>query len=135
MRHADRSQRWAIIGLALILISVVSVSAFAGTVKLTIKPDSTSCADGAPLADCPVTGWEIQRAAEEWEVFTVLKGLGATTLTTTITAPEGKHCYRVRANSAKGWSALSNILCVQVPGSVPGAPIIFVEITVKVPVP
>lgn len=120
-------------GLAIILIGLLAVGvANAGTVKLTIQPN-TMCEGGAPIAECPVTGWEIQHATEEWEVFEVVRGIAANTLNVTLTAPAGKHCYRVRPNSERGWGALSNIICVTVPASVPGAPVITVEITVSVP--
>jgi hypothetical protein len=110
----DRVQRIALCGLAVILLTVVAASAARAEAIAIEWVPATTCEDGRALTNCAVTGWEIQYSKAEWEPFTILKGVGATTLTQSFTVAPGNHCYRVRPNSTKGWGELSNVLCFDV---------------------
>lgn len=93
----------------------------------------TACEGGAPITDCAVTGYEIQRANTLTDAFAVLKGVGVTTSHTLTGVSPGQHCYRLRANSAQGFSVPSNAACVTIPNPVPGAPMnVTVTITVSI---
>lgn len=101
----------------------------AGNVTLNWTFNPTTCADGAPLVNCPATGFEIQELVGE--IWTVKNGVAATSRTTSYTnVSAGRHCYRVRTNSNGTFSAPSNEACIDVPASAPRAPVITVTITV-----
>lgn len=118
---------------AAVALLCLGFAAEAATVRLTwVAP--TTCVDSSPISNCIVTGYEIQRAAQQSDVFSVVRGVGATVLSVTLAdvAP-GPHCYYVRANSAFGFSAPSNVACITVPAPVPNAPAnVTVTITVSI---
>lgn len=96
----------------------------AADVKLTWTAPTT-CSDGTPIANCPVTGYRIETApsatATTWTFVATTANL---TYTHTGVAP-GPHCYRAAANSAAGLGAWSQVLtgsCSTVVAPTPGAP-------------
>lgn len=119
--------------IAAALLLCFGVAAEAATVRLTwLAP--TACVDGSPISACAITGYEVQHAAQQSDVFAVVRGVGATVTTVTLTdvAP-GPHCYFVRANSAAGFSGNSNVACLTVPAPIPNAPTsVTVTITVTI---
>lgn len=119
--------------LAAVVLLCLSFAASAADVKLSWTAP-TACSDGSAISNCAVTGYEIQHAAAAHEVFAVLKGIGASVTTHTLTGvTPGNHCYLLRANSARGFSANSNVACIDVPAPVPGAPMnVTVTVTVVI---
>jgi hypothetical protein len=69
-----------------------------------------TCTSGQPIANCPVTGYRVERAASQTGTFAAL-GTSATTSYTHTSAAAGVNCYRVIALSASGNSAPSNVAC------------------------
>jgi hypothetical protein len=69
----------------------------------------TSCTDGQPASACPVTDYRVERASSQSGTFTQIAT--TTTLTYTHIAQAGTNCYRVRSNSAGGFSGYTNVAC------------------------
>ena len=59
----------------------------------------TTCTSGQPIANCPVTGYRIERASSQTGAFAAL-GTSQTTIYTHTGALAGQNCYRVVALSA-----------------------------------
>lgn len=111
--------------VALLFASVAS----AGNVTLNWVFNATTCADGSALANCTVTGFEIQEQINS--IWTVKNGVAAASRTHSYTdVSPGRHCYRLRTNANGTFSAPSNEACIDVPASAPRAPTITVTITV-----
>jgi len=70
----------------------------------------TTCTSGQPIANCPVTGYRIERASSQTGAFAAL-GTSQTTSYTHTGALAGVNCYRVVALSASGNSVPSNVAC------------------------
>jgi len=70
----------------------------------------TTCTSGQPIANCPVTGYRIERASSQTGAFAAL-GTSQTTIYTHTGALAGQNCYRVVALSASGNSVPSNVAC------------------------
>jgi hypothetical protein len=70
----------------------------------------TTCTSGHPIANCPVTGYRVERAASQTGTFATV-ATSATTSYTHTSAAAGVNCYRVIALSASGNSAPSNVAC------------------------
>ena len=70
----------------------------------------TTCTSGQPIANCPVTGYRIERASSQTGAFAAL-GTSQTTSYTHTGALAGQNCYRVVALSAAGNSVPSNVAC------------------------
>jgi hypothetical protein len=86
----------------------------------------TTCNDGTPISNCPVTGYRVETAASKaattWTLVTTTAANVLTANATGLTA--GPHCYRVIATSAFGNSAATvqgNDCPVAVPPT-PGPP-------------
>lgn len=90
----------------------------------------TACAGGAPISNCPVTGYSVQKL-----LGTTWTQIGVTTATvltyTDNNIALGSHRYRVLATSEAGPSAPSNEVTkvIDVPGA-PGSVAVTVTITV-----
>jgi hypothetical protein len=69
-----------------------------------------TCTSGQPIANCPVTGYRVERAASQTGTFATV-ATSATTSYTHTSAAAGVNCYRVIALSASGNSAPSNVAC------------------------
>jgi hypothetical protein len=71
----------------------------------------TTCQSGQPVANCPVTGYRVERSSTSGGAFATV---GSTTSALTFThngAAAGQNCYRVIALSATGDSGPSNVAC------------------------
>jgi hypothetical protein len=66
----------------------------------------TTCTSGQPIANCPVTGYRIERAATPTGAFAAV-GTSPSTTFTHLSAAAGQNCYRAIAMSAKGDSGPS----------------------------
>lgn len=82
----------------------------------------TTCTSGQPVANCPVTGYRIERSATATGTFAIV-GTTATTSFTHTSAAAGQNCYRAIALSTKGDSGPTNIACkTNTPPSGPPSP-------------
>jgi hypothetical protein len=70
----------------------------------------TTCTSGQPIANCPVTGYRIERSAAATGTFAAV-GTSTTTTFTHTGAVAGLNCYRAIAMSPKGDSVPSNVAC------------------------
>lgn len=90
----------------------------------------TACAGGAPISNCPVTGYSVQKLAG-----TTWTQIGVTTANVLTYSDNnialGSHRYRVLATSDAGPSAPSNEVTkvIDVPGA-PGSVVVSVTVTV-----
>jgi hypothetical protein len=73
----------------------------------TISADApTTCTSGQPIANCPVTGYRIERASSQTGTYAAV-GTSPTPSFTHNGASAGLNCYRMVALSAQGESAPS----------------------------
>jgi hypothetical protein len=70
----------------------------------------TGCSDGTPIANCPVTGYRIERASSPTATTWVFVATTSLTSYKATNVPAGQNCYRVAANSANGMSAWAPVL-------------------------
>lgn len=68
----------------------------------------TTCTSGQPVANCPVTGYRIERAATQTGTYAAV-GTSTTTSFTHLSAAAGQNCYRVIALSVQGESIPSTV--------------------------
>lgn len=104
-------------------VLLIAGPALADVAKLRITPPA-KCSDEAPITECPVTGYIVQRR----DVGGIWREVGrapATQLTwqQTVTTP-AEYCYRVLAESNGVNSEPSNELCYTVLPKSPAAPTI-----------
>lgn len=95
----------------------------------------TTCANGEPLSECPVTGFEIQEQKAGSPIWLILKGVGPDVFTYTVpdllVAGEVR-CYRFRVNSGGTFSKVSKEFCTnKVPNSEPNT-VTNVEISITI---
>lgn len=105
--------RWVgafvIIMLLALLIGVAQAQSVAWNENRMAWDAHTSCTDGQPASACPATDYRVERASSQSGTFSQI----ATTTATTFThiAQAGNNCYRVRSNSANGFSGYTNVAC------------------------
>lgn len=74
----------------------------------------TACSTGEALAQCPLTGYVVERSSSGTGTFAQLSIVASSSTTYTHTsAAAGVNCYRVIATSARGNSTPSNVACIQ----------------------
>lgn len=91
----------------------------------------TACAGGAPISNCPVRGYSVQK--QQGTNWVEIGTTAATVLTYTESSLAlGSHSYRVVATSDAGPSAPSNEVTkiIDVPGA-PGSVVVTVTVTVS----
>ena len=96
--------------LTLLLASAGAVHAQVWDTNQITWTAPTTCTSGQPIANCPVTGYRVERASSQTGTFAAL-GTSTTTSYTHTGAVAGPNCYRVIAISAKGESVPSNVAC------------------------
>lgn len=122
--------------VAFVLVLAFGLAAFAQDPSLNrtavLTWDApTACVGGAPIGDCPVLGYSVQK-----RIGTIWTEIGTTTASTLTYRDQnlslGTHTYRVLATSEAGPSAPSNegSKSFNVPGA-PGNLVITVTITVS----
>ena len=124
-------KRHSILISALLLVSLFGSFVQAQTAwdsnVVTLAQPST-CQDGRPASNCPVTGYRIERSASASGTFAALATIQGNTYTHT-GAAEGSNCYRAFALSATGESGVSNVQCKTNtrPASPPSPPVLTVS--------
>jgi hypothetical protein len=68
----------------------------------------TACTSGQPVANCPVTGYRVERSATQTGTYAAV-GTSATSSFTHTSAAAGQNCYRIISLSVSGNSAPSTV--------------------------
>jgi hypothetical protein len=99
------------LGVLLLFSNIAS----AGDLVLKWTYAATTCADESPIANCPVTGFEIQEK-DDSGIWLIKEGVAPTVFTKTYKdIPVGvTKCYRMRVNAGGAFSATSNEVCSRV---------------------
>lgn len=109
------------LGITLTLLGV-GVVARAGDIDLSWTAP-TQCANGAAIANCPTTGYEISSAPSETGPLTVIETVSASTTSKRYSnLLPGKYCYALRAISAALKGAATTIKCATLVAPTPGVP-------------
>lgn len=89
---------------------------------------STTCTDGSPASNCPITGWIVETAvAPTGAAWTQLSTETASTLQRVYSnLVAGPHCYRVIARSAAGNSVPGAVVCKTNTPPLPNPPTLVV---------
>lgn len=84
----------------------------------------TTCTDGSPITDCPVTGYRVEAASNCATPTWTLAGTTGANVTAYKAASlaAGTWCFRVRAQSAGGDGPPTNVVTVSVVAPTPGQP-------------
>lgn len=83
----------------------------------------TTCSDGSPAADCPITGYRIETAPTATSItWSTVTTAAASVSTYKLTVSAGQHCYRVFALSGTKSSGASNVACDTAEGPSPNPP-------------
>jgi hypothetical protein len=127
---------WWVLAGVLSMLSVLTSTAYAGTVTLSWTAP-TSCADGtSPLADCPTTGFEVSEGVAQTGTYTVKETVSAATTARTYSYSPGVRCFSAKTISGSLKSDESTRVCATVPSLPPKAPQgMTVSVTVAVTVP
>lgn len=119
------------VAVALCLVAGVALAQTVSRQAVLTWVAPTACAGGAPITNCPVRGYSIQK-----QQGTTWVEIGTTTAAvrtyTESNIAIGSHSYRVIATSDNGPSAPSNEVTkvIDVPGA-PGSVVVTVTVTVS----
>lgn len=110
--------------LALAMPALSAVPAAAWNEDRLTWTAPTTCSDGSPIANCPITGYRIETArtatATTWTTQATVSVVVAYIATNRLI---GQNCYRIFTLTAAGESLTpSNIACTNTVGLLPGPP-------------
>lgn len=105
-------QRAAIIVFLCVIAMPTLAQTQAWDTNIVTWTGPTTCVSGQPIANCPVTGYRVERASTTTGTFSQVGTTGPSVVTFTHNvASAGQNCYRVIALSNSGNSDPSNVAC------------------------